>query len=531
MSSSDNNTWTVMSIIFIVLTLGLGVGEYFTAKALNETNKGKLQTALNNYNAAVKSNTTSLEWDGRLKESLGYSPDMKTEDISKDLEERLKGLGGVDYASCAEAIRGLVAAINERNADIQQANAERDQHLATAVTEDQRAVAQKADFDAEIDKITAANKAEMVKAAEEYDTLSGETVDQVREVEQAKRTAAVNREHLKKQTAEAEESVKAIADINAALRTEIEQLTDPYFEEPDGAVVYVDQDERVVRLNIGKSQGLRLLTKFAVFDDNALDRGEIKPKGAVEVIRFVGEDQADARIIDDEETLKNVIHSIDREGTAARVLENELTDPIAEGDLIYTPLWQKGEDVRYALDYFLDIDGDGADDLDLLVNVINATGGKVDAWIDKNGELRGEVTTDTSYLIVSNTPLEEALDAAAASEELRKAVGESRKKLFDEAQLDGLRQMKLNEFLRRSHFRQTSEVTRFREPGGLDVKPDTTRVPVIPNSAAPSTFNLNPDQAKIDPESVPSPAAAPSEADGTDDGAAPVFRRREPKDP
>ena len=519
-----------MAIIFIVLTLGLGVGEYFTAKALQQA-KGDLASASNNYKTSLDANATLLESDARLKETIGYPPDMKTDDLSKDLEGRLKELGGVDYASCAEAIRGLIAAINERNADIQQANADRDQHFLTAESEDKRAFTQKADFDDEIDRITAANKDEMTKATEEYDALSGETVDEVREVEQAKQTAAINREHLKKQTVAAEESVKTIADINAALRTRIEQLTDPYFEEPDGKVVYVDQDARVVRLNIGKEQGLRLLTKFAIFDDNARDRGEIKPKGAVEVIRFVGEDQADARIIDDEETLKNVIHSIDREGEAASVLDDELTDPIAEGDLVYTPLWQKGEEVRYALDYFLDIDGDGADDLDLLVNVINATGGAVDAWIDKNGELRGEISTDTTYLLMSNTPLEEALDAADASEDLRKAVGEARTKLFDEAQLDGLRQMKLNEFLRRSHFRQTSEITRYQQPGGLDVKPDTTRVPVIPNSVAPSTFNLNPDQAKIDPESAPSPAADAAEAGGMDDDAAPVFRRREPKDP
>ena len=115
---------------------------------------------------------------------------MKTADLVKDLEERLTGLGGNNYASCGEAIRGLVGEINSRNADIQQANAERDEHFMTAALEDERAFTQKADFDAEIDRITAANKAEMTKAAEEYDALSGETVDQVREVEQAKRSTA-----------------------------------------------------------------------------------------------------------------------------------------------------------------------------------------------------------------------------------------------------------------------------------------------------------------------------------------------------
>ena len=136
-----------MSIIFIVLTLGLGIGEYFTAKALQKKN-ADLANALSAYNSNVSKNATLLERDGRLKETLGYSPDMKTEDISKDLEERLKGLGGVDYSNCADAIRGLVGEISQRNADIQQANADRDQHFMTAAVEDERAVTQKADFDA-----------------------------------------------------------------------------------------------------------------------------------------------------------------------------------------------------------------------------------------------------------------------------------------------------------------------------------------------------------------------------------------------
>ena len=40
-----------MSIIFIVLTLGLGVGEYFTAKALKQANVD-LTPAQNTYNTA-----------------------------------------------------------------------------------------------------------------------------------------------------------------------------------------------------------------------------------------------------------------------------------------------------------------------------------------------------------------------------------------------------------------------------------------------------------------------------------------------
>lgn len=530
MNSYDNNTWTVMAIIFIVLTLGLGVGEYFTAKALQQANSD-CKTRQEAFNNAEKENQALSFRCAQLKELIGYSPDMKTEDLIKDLDERLAGLEG-NYNSCDETIVALIGMIAQRNDEVQQAKTERDGHYATAGEEEERAKQQKADFDNEIDTITSENKDSLQKAAQEYDTLSGETVDEVRNVEQAKRTAAVNRKHVKAQTVSAEQSVKVIAGINAGLRDKIEQLTDPFFQEPDGKVVYVDQFDRVVRLNIGKAQGVRLLTKFAVFSSGAVERGEIKPKGAVEVIRFVNDNESDARIIEDEETLRKVINSVDREGVAAKVLEYELTAPISQGDLVFTPLWQRGERVTYALDYFLDIDNDGQDDLDLLVNIIHANGGHIDAWIDKNGEIRGAITPETTYLIVSNTLIDTALDASDLSDEAKTAIKDAHINLFADAEVKGLRQMKLNEFLRRSHFRQTSEISRFRGRGELDVKPDTTRIPVIPNLGTTSIYNLNPEETKIDPQSPQTEAAADTTAETPPtEGSPPAFRRRTPKDP
>ena len=520
-----------MGIIFIVLTLGLGVGEYFTAKALNQAMAGS-KTAKENYDKALAENRNLSEQAARLKTLIGYSGDMKTDDLVKDLETRLGELGGSNYTNCDGAIAGLVGEIAARNGSLQEANSDRDQHYVTAGEEGELSKQQKADFDNEIDNITTQNKGQLKEAAAQYDVLSDQTVDEVRNVEQAKRTAAVNREHIKGQTVAAEKSVKVIADINANLRSKIEELTDPSFEVPDGKVVYVDQMSRVVRLNIGQDQGLRLLTKFAVFPENALERGEIVPKGAVEVIRFVGKNESDARIIDDEETLRTVVRSIDKEGAAAKVLAAEQFDPIASGDLVYTPLWKRGERPAYALDYFLDVENDGSDDLDLVINIIEANDGVVSAWIDKNGELRGTVGPETTYLIVSNTPLDEALDAAEVSDETKEAVRAAHAELIEKAQVNGLRQMKLNEFVRRSHFRQSTDVARFAEPGGLDEAPDTTRVPIVPNSSESSIYNLNPGDAKIDPESGTAigGASGSSAESGGGESESPKFRRRTPKD-
>ena len=69
-----------------------------------------------------------------------------------------------------------------------------------------------------------------------------------------------------------------------------------------------------------------------------------------------------------------VVRSIGPHLSEAKILEDEMSNPIQPGDLAYTPLWRPGKVVKYALDYGLDIDGDGLSDLDQIINIIQSSG-------------------------------------------------------------------------------------------------------------------------------------------------------------
>ena len=127
-------------------------------------------------------------------------------------------------------------------------------------------------------------------------------------------------------------------------------------------------------------------------DENNIARSE--RKGSIEITRILGGHLAEARILDD-----------------------ELTNPIIPGDVIYSPVFQPGTAVRFALTGIMDIDGDGQSDHDLIRNLIRINGGVIDAEVDADGKRKGKISINTRYLIVG----EEATDKTTSS--LREAAG------------------------------------------------------------------------------------------------------------
>jgi hypothetical protein len=103
-----------------------------------------------------------------------------------------------------------------------------------------------------------------------------------------------------------------------------------------------------------------------------------------------------------------VIKIVDGQFAQCRIIEDSINDPILIGDQIYSPLWQRGIQVHFALIGFFDIDGDGKSDRDKVKNIIRAAGGIIDAELsientadpEKTNLVRtGNITVDTQYLV------------------------------------------------------------------------------------------------------------------------------------
>ncbi|OYV83049.1 MAG: hypothetical protein B7Z73_16485 [Planctomycetia bacterium 21-64-5] len=154
------------------------------------------------------------------------------------------------------------------------------------------------------------------------------------------------------------------------------------FEVPDGKIVWVDQKTRSAYINVGQADGLHRQTLFSVVaGDEDVGGDHQRTKGRIEVVELLGPHFAEARITED-----------------------RLTDPMVEGDKIFTPLWHPGRSEGFAIIGGIDLDNDGSDDREMVKDLIHMSGGTVDAEDAPDGKQLGKITQNTRYIIQGQAP-------------------------------------------------------------------------------------------------------------------------------
>lgn len=214
--------------------------------------------------------------------------------------------------------------------------------------------------------------------------------------------------------------------INRNLADEVDKVTQVSFEIPDGQITRVDNNTRLVWINLGETDLLKVRTTFSVYEKNnyGVGRGKEDVKGKIEVTRVVGPHLAEARIIDE-----------------------DLYRPIAPGDLIYTPLWSPGRPETFAFIGTIDIDNDKRSDSDLLQEVLESVGASIASQVDENGERTGgAITEKVKFLVIGDIP--EVANATADDERARfEKIAEHLKDMRNEARTYGVRIVSLSDFI------------------------------------------------------------------------------------
>ncbi len=129
---------------------------------------------------------------------------------------------------------------------------------------------------------------------------------------------------------------------------------------PGGRVTFIDYNSNLVRVNVNRSQGVRPLMRFTIFDKNAPGITSAKPKAAIE-LTSVGDPRKG-----ENDSIGRIVKTFD---------EN---DPIRYNDFIYSVGWSYDHPQRFALVGKLDINRDGRDDRADLIRMIEASGGVVE---------------------------------------------------------------------------------------------------------------------------------------------------------
>lgn len=364
-------------IVWVITTVFMFffANKYKTASAQSEKDQADSRTAQN----AVRKAEEDMS---KLKQWMGFEPTAGMTDI----ENSSKGDWARFAPTLPEPQRTYRAALEAVGASLAEA-----QHSLGIAQNDVQSLKDRNEArEAAKDKQIAEHRSELEKTRVDLIAMTNAYDDAKRRIEETNtqlarqvdnlRTSQTTLEQRYQQDTEKWARTDAFRQEEIKKRQrEIAELTGEVAAGADGAITRVDQRLGLVWINLGEADGLKRQTTFSVYsrDNNGVGKG--RRKAAVEVVQVLGPHSAQARIVDD-----------------------EIKDPIIRGDEIYTPLWRPGRPERFALAGFMDIDGDGEDDRQMIRELITMQGGVIDAEVDAQGNLTGQLSYETRYAILGN---------------------------------------------------------------------------------------------------------------------------------
>lgn len=433
MAKRESQGMQIALILLVIATVVLCIATYFFwsqgQKAQKQADSLREQSQQNDRNLRDK-----VTENQKLKGYLGVDPgSSNTEEIDQSYANDMQLFG----QSVPEADRNyknlpahLAATIKDKNAQINElkaAEAKLKADLAAKEEESKNKIGtatdghKKADmdlqeqrnqFEEEITRLT--NTVNDIK--KKYEATKKRLSDENRKVSRKLAMTTGDLNNLRQRHEEAEDKLR--------------RLQVKTFEQPDGKITHVNQSSGTVYLSIGSADALQRQTTFSVYDVDENNLARAQPKGSIEVTRIMGDHLAEARVLDD-----------------------TVTDPIISGDMIYSPLWQAGKAVHFALAGSLDADGDGKDDSELIKNLISINGGAIDAIVDNKGIRSGELSIETRYLVVGKSPSRRSNEEGA----------EEYKRLRDQAESFGVLTLSLDRFLADMGYKAVGKVVALGE--------------------------------------------------------------------
>jgi len=383
MPARQDQTLQIFLIIFIFGFLVSAVVAYLGWKGYSdaEQRNAALNTQLQEKSGAVNNLQTEIE-DNR--EAMGFGRNDNAADVraavKADMESYGAGIadeGSRSYRKVLETVFKESQDLAAREAALQQEKKELMNNLAAVEAAKERQVAQ---YQQAMQKAEADAAAERNSFKEDRAALEANKTELMNTVEKQKTEFEAKLAAYDKEKAELLDKVGKLERAVANLLEQVPSDTES-FEIADGQIAWVNQRDGTVWINVGTADALRRQVTFSVYDADEHDAQRAAKKGSIEVTRLLGDHMAEARITQDDPT-----------------------NPIMSGDSIYSQVWHRGKKLRFALTGVVDIDGDGKSDTRLARELIELNGGVVDAYVNEEGQIEGEITANTRYLVLGDFP-------------------------------------------------------------------------------------------------------------------------------
>jgi hypothetical protein len=391
MAARENQGLQIALIIFVMLTIILSV----TTFIFFDSSKGHREAAAAAKKAAddaTNRERTIQEERNTLALKLGLPETASKEEVEKKITEDIKKHAEFFKLQLPDDQRNFSRLVEEMAKTIEQKNKD----LIAAKGVNDSLTKQVAEAEAKFNTVAKMYEADKEKAVQNEKANQAKYTSDVAELNKAKDTALgkiAEKDQLYTQLkAKTESEVKRLSDALKAAQGTIENkqvviegLTQAAPTVPDGKIVWIDQRNNKVFVNVGSEDGLQRRITFSVYDRDATDAAKAVKKGSLEVLSIRGPHLAEARI-----------------------MESINSDPMVPGDIIYTPIWHPGQTQHFAIAGFIDFDNDLVSDRAKLKDIINYNGGVIDAEMDDKGKVSGRISNLTQYLILGAPPSENA---------------------------------------------------------------------------------------------------------------------------
>jgi hypothetical protein len=216
------------------------------------------------------------------------------------------------------------------------------------------------------------------------------------------------------------------------LRRLLDEIKGEDFQYVQGKITQVTDGGDTVYINLGKADRLRPGVTFGVLDADITSVTKSKPKAKIEVVEVLNEHLS-----------------------RCKVLSDRAPTVILVGDSIYSPSWQPGKEVKFALIGKMDIDGDTKDDTAILKQIIAQNGGIVAAELSPSGTMTGKLTEDISYLVIGE---EFRVIGGKELDDTSKAAAKKRAEIELEAKSLGIAKITVDKLLNWLRSSSTNEV-------------------------------------------------------------------------
>lgn len=450
MPARQDQTLQIVLIGCIFAFLVTAVVAYLGWRGYGEASRDATQakTSLQSEQQRTQTQQTEIE---DLRQMLGVGRNDAADNVKKAFDDDMKAYGGGleeasrSYRKVLETVYTDAQKTAQREAALE---AERKDLNIKLVAVEAAAKKQIDQFDDQRKKAEADLAAERNTFQQDRATLEAQQKGLMKTVEDQKTAFEAK---LAEHAAEKKQLEEKIAELEHSVEIFKEQRKDEpgSFEVADGRISYVSQDG-TVWINLGTADSLRRQVTFSVYDAGQHDADKATKKGSIEVTRVMGEHMAEARVTND-----------------------DATNPILTGDLIYSQVWHRGKKLHFALTGVVDIDGDGRSDHQLARDLIELNGGVVDSYLKDDGTVDGEITANTRYLVLGELP------ESVAQAKLQDGWNA----MYRQAQSLGIDTITLSQFLNQMGYKPQDHSV--QEGSAAPVRGDAVGRPLAPSTQRP----------------------------------------------